>query len=52
MCDAQRLLEMLIPLVYRPALKAAMLDLGVASTLASLLSEEGGGVNARASSSC
>ena len=39
MPDARRLLEVLVPLVYRPALKAAMLQLPMVSSLARLLGE-------------
>lgn len=34
LADSRRVLELTVPLVYRPALKAAMLDAGAASALA------------------
>lgn len=46
--DARRLLEVLVPLVYRPAIKAAMLAAPFASTLAHLLGEQGRGASQHA----
>jgi hypothetical protein len=41
--DARRLLEVLVPLAYRPAIKAALLDAGLLPLMADILGEPAGG---------